>query len=112
MYGWGATLDYMAQTNAQGWDSGYPVAGVDYDPALLGPSQGPPVDGNSSTHLSYWDQFVQAGVTPQGWVSGSGSPLAAAAPQSLTAWLNANAGKVAIGAGALVGLMLLAKAGR
>jgi hypothetical protein len=52
------------------------------------------------------------GFTTYGAVSGGTYPLAPASSQSLTSWLNANSGKVMIGAAAFFGLVLFAKAGR
>lgn len=50
------------------------------------------------------------GDTPIGPYNESGLP--AAAPFTLTSWLNANSTMVAVGAAAAVGLLLIVKAGR
>lgn len=76
----------------------YPVAGRDYDPALLGQAV----------------VFPQEDIGPVGGDPRTWSPVPGAAlpAPSATQWLNANAGKVALGVGGFVALIMLAKAGR
>ncbi len=68
------------------------MAGVDYDPSLLGPAAGPP------------------NVADPGYVNTPYTPLTSG--QSATQFLNVNAGKIALGIGGFFFLMLFAKAGR
>ncbi len=84
MYGWGFTNVVT---------DGYPVAGVDYDPALLGKAV----------------VFPQEDIGPVG----GNTPYTPFTPsQSAVSWLNQNAGKVAVGIGGVFVLMLFARAGR
>ncbi len=91
MYGWaGPIIDAVPE------DPGYPVAGVDYDPALLGgPVVFPQEVGSDLDRYTIWERNTRA-----------------PAASSPTQWLNANAGKVALGVGGLFVVLLLAKAGR
>jgi hypothetical protein len=76
---------------------------------------GPPVDPNAPVTGPDVQQQI-ADVWSYLWEGpGAPAPVAVSAggpPSSLTQTLNANAGKIAIGAGAFLALILFAKAGR
>ncbi len=61
-----------------------------------------------------WDYLWNTPGAGGGYGPGSGASLVAPAPTQQTAsqWLNANAGKVALGVGGFVLLSMFAKAGR
>jgi len=97
MYGWAAVTNCPGPGCPVGsWDeqAGYPVAGVDYDPALLGAAT----------------VFPQEDIGPVGRSNTAYTPFTSS--QSAVSWLNQNAGKVALGVGGVFFLMLCAKAGR
>lgn len=100
MYGWSGGFGTVGPQ----LDTGYPVAGVDYDPALLGPATVFPqeeANGPVRVDLDWYARNAtpnQAGKIPP--------------PQTATQWLNANAGKVALGVAGFFALMVFAKAGR
>lgn len=76
--------------------------GLEYD------AEGMPIEDPANT--TYGGQ--SSGGTCPGSPGCPGYVPPPVASQTLTQWLNANAGKVAIGAVAFVGLLLFAKAGR
>jgi len=82
---------------------------------------GPPVDPNTpipESSGSMLDQ-LQAEIEALYYYTGAGQqpresvgPIAGESERGFTSFLNQNAGKIMIGAGAFVALMLFAKAGR
>lgn len=121
MYGWSGGFAGMGRTSLGSATN--PVAGVDYDPALLGganvypapslnPATGlpasldwmsqPMADVASDWSVADWTAYFRdqsRGYTP-------------AANPTFTSWLNENAGKVAAGVGGVFAIVLLTKAGR
>lgn len=79
-------------------------------------AMGPPVDPNTPVTppdvqqqiADLWDSIFSMGELG----AGSGGVMTPAPAPSAGAWLNANAGKVAIGAAAFLGLVMVAKKGR
>jgi len=95
MYGWaGPLIDAVPD------DPGYPVAGLDYDPALLGAPAVFPTPAGSDL-----DRWLD-------WHAGKATLARVNQSQTGTQWLNLNAGKVALGVGGLFLVVMLAKAGR
>ena len=82
-----------------------------YRRGLGAEAMGPPVDPNASVQAPDVQQQI-ADVWSYLWSQPAAVATTTVAAPSMTQWLNQNAGKVAIGAVAFVGLMLFAKAGR
>ena len=75
-------------------------------------AMGPPVDPNAPVVAPDVQQQI-ADVWSYLWSQpGPVASSGGAVPQTTTQWLNANGGKVALGAGAFLALILFAKAGR
>ncbi len=99
MYGWGG----LGALNCPG------------DPGCPGYVAPEPMQDQTQQQIAdVWDYLWNGPGAGGGYGPGSGSQIVGPAPvqQSGTAWLNANAGKVALGVGGFFALMLFAKAGR
>ena len=98
MYGWGDVLNCPGDPGCPGYVAPDPMA-----------------NQTQQQIADVWDYLWNGpGATGGGYGPGSGAPIAGPAPvaQSGTAWLNANAGKVALGVGGFILLSMFAKAGR